>query len=107
MAAEYPLEAQPESLQRTVFAESLEGVLAACRGEAATACEFERGEAYLIETDEENEREVEDFPCSWGELFPFLCACHLELSPVLFEIMPSSVWIEAEIVWKSATSLDV
>ena len=55
MAAQDALEREPEALQRAVFAEGLQGVLAAGGGETAGR-RFERRDAQLIEFYQQDER---------------------------------------------------
>lgn len=55
MASEYSLEGKPEPFQRAIFPERLQGILRAGGGESATRW-GERGDAELIELDQQDER---------------------------------------------------
>lgn len=55
MAADYSLEAEPETLERPILAESFESILGASGGETAGGL-LVRRDAFLVETDKQNER---------------------------------------------------
>ena len=59
MAAENAFECEPETLDWTVLAEGLEGVLGTSWGEAA-ARRFQRGDADLVETDQHDKGPDQD-----------------------------------------------
>ena len=62
IAAEYPLEGKPETLEWAVFAEGLQGILAA-GGRETAAMRLERGDADLIEFYQNDERESDNGLC--------------------------------------------
>ena len=59
MAAQDAAQGKPEAFQRAVFAEGLQGVLGAGRGEAACGW-LQRRDADLVKTDEKYERGHDD-----------------------------------------------
>ena len=74
MATQYPADSQIKTLDRTVFAECLKGILGTCGGEAA-AWRLERRYAYLIESYQEDEWKGKDFPYDDACLTHWLPAC--------------------------------
>lgn len=55
VASQYSLETEPESLERSVFAESLQGILGACGSETAGR-RLQRRYAEPVELDQQDER---------------------------------------------------
>ena len=55
-----PAGSEVETLEYSVFSECLQGILRAGRGEAAR-CRSKRGDAHLVETDQQDERKNQDF----------------------------------------------
>ena len=71
VAAQNPADCKVKSLERAVFPEGLESVLRTCRSESACR-RFERRDADLIESNQENERRYGDLFKSRSELAHFL-----------------------------------
>ena len=77
VTAENPADGQVETLEGTMLAECFQSVLGASRGESACR-RLERGNAHLIESDQENERKNGDLPDGLINSVPaFHCCCPL------------------------------